>query len=282
MLSGLQYFSVRGSPPPKKDGPYLFMFNHESMFDVLMLAGGIPYYINAIGWEGVFKIPLFGYMAKRYGAYPITHDNTDKAKQTLKIAEKILLTDKDSMVLSPEERDKEASKSAKILGVKFRENMGFEDGFLVNDKSNQIEIVKKIRHYKPNIVLTCAQIDRHSDHGKASDLIYDSCFVSGLLKLKTSFDAKKQDPWRPQIILNYQQWNDFKPDVIVDISKFIKIKEKAILSFKSQVIKDDDTASTKINSENFLKSINYRAKNFGRLIDTDFAEIGRASCRERV
>ena len=102
MLSGLQYFSVRGAPPPKKDGPYLFMFNHESMFDVLMLAGGIPYYINAIGWEGIFKIPLFGYMAKRYGAYSITHDNTDKAKQTLRVAEKILLTDKDSMVLSPE------------------------------------------------------------------------------------------------------------------------------------------------------------------------------------
>jgi 1-acyl-sn-glycerol-3-phosphate acyltransferase len=102
MLSGLQYFTVRGTAPPKKDGPYLFMFNHESMFDVLMLAGGIPYYINAIGWEGIFKIPLFGYMAKRYGAYPITHDNTDKAKQTLKVAEKILLTDKDSMVLSPE------------------------------------------------------------------------------------------------------------------------------------------------------------------------------------
>ena len=78
------------------------MFNHESMFDVLMLAGGIPYYINAIGWEGVFKIPLFGFMAKRYGAYAITHDNTDKAKATLKAAEKILLQDKDSMVLSPE------------------------------------------------------------------------------------------------------------------------------------------------------------------------------------
>ena len=66
------------------------MFNHESMFDVLMLAGGIPYYINAIGWEGVFKIPLFGFFAKRYGAYAITHDSTDKAKQTLKLAERIL------------------------------------------------------------------------------------------------------------------------------------------------------------------------------------------------
>ena len=104
MLSGLQWFSVKGKVPPKKDGPYLFMFNHESMFDVLMLAGGIPYYINAIGWEGVFKIPLFGFMAKRYGAYAITHDNTDKAKATLKAAEKILLQDKDSMVLSPEGR----------------------------------------------------------------------------------------------------------------------------------------------------------------------------------
>ena len=102
MLSGLQWFSVKGKVPPKKDGPYLFMFNHESMFDVLMLAGAIPYYINAIGWEGVFKIPLFGFMAKRYGAYAITHDNTDKAKSTLKAAEKILLQDKDSMVLSPE------------------------------------------------------------------------------------------------------------------------------------------------------------------------------------
>ena len=102
MLSGLQWFSVKGKVPPKKDGPYLFMFNHESMFDVLMLAGAIPYYINAIGWEGVFKIPLFGFMAKRYGAYAITHDNTDKAKATLKAAEKILLEDKNSMVLSPE------------------------------------------------------------------------------------------------------------------------------------------------------------------------------------
>tara|TARA_B110000014_G_C20002970_1_gene519811 strand:- start:640 stop:1023 length:384 start_codon:yes stop_codon:yes gene_type:complete len=41
-------------------------------------------------------------MAKRYGAYSITHDNTDKAKATLKAAEKILLIDKTSMVLSPE------------------------------------------------------------------------------------------------------------------------------------------------------------------------------------
>ena len=40
--------------------------------------------------------------AKRYGAYAVTHDNTDKAIKTLKAAEKILITDGDSMILSPE------------------------------------------------------------------------------------------------------------------------------------------------------------------------------------
>ena len=36
------------------------MFNHESMFDIFMLGGAIPYYVNAIGWDGLQKWPLFG------------------------------------------------------------------------------------------------------------------------------------------------------------------------------------------------------------------------------
>ena len=102
MLVSFQRFSIKGQVPKKENGPYIFMFNHESMFDVFMLGGSIPYYVNAIGWEGVFKWPLFGYFAKRYGAYAVTHDNTDKAIKTLKAAEKILVTDGDSMILSPE------------------------------------------------------------------------------------------------------------------------------------------------------------------------------------
>ena len=66
MLVSFQQFSVKGQAPKKENGPYIFMFNHESMFDVFMLGGSIPYYINAIGWEGVFKWPLFGFFAKRY------------------------------------------------------------------------------------------------------------------------------------------------------------------------------------------------------------------------
>ena len=97
-------------------------------------------------------------------------------------------------------------------------------------------------------------------------------FLSGLSKLDTSYEGESQKTWRPKINLNYQQWNDFKPDIIVDISSFIEIKKEAILAFKSQVLKDSATKSTKINSDNFIESIKYRAKNYGRLIDREYAE----------
>ena len=76
MLISFQWYSVKGKAPKKDKGPYIFMFNHESMFDIFMLGGAIPYYVNAIGWDGLQKWPLFGMFIKRYGFYPITHDNT--------------------------------------------------------------------------------------------------------------------------------------------------------------------------------------------------------------
>ena len=102
LLASWQYHTIHGKVPPKSEGPYIFMFNHESMFDAFMLGASIPYYVNAIGWEGIFKWPLWGFFAKRYGAYQITHDDTNKARETLKAAEKILLIDKTSMLYSPE------------------------------------------------------------------------------------------------------------------------------------------------------------------------------------
>ena len=173
---------------------------------------------------------------------------------------------------SPEIRDKEATLASEIIGAKFRLNLGFADGFIFNNKENQIEVIKLIRHFRPEIILSPTQIDRHSDHGKASDIIYEAAFLSGLIKLKTKYQNKVQEPWRPKINLNYQQWYDFKPDVLIDISDFIETKKEAILAFKSQVLRDSKSKSTKINSENFIESIKYRAMNYGRLIEKEYAE----------
>ncbi len=73
-------------------------------------------------------------------------------------------------------REKEATNAAKILGVKFRDNLEFSDGFLVNNAASQLEIIKIIRKYKPEIVLCNAIDDRHIDHGKGSKLVSDAVF----------------------------------------------------------------------------------------------------------
>ena len=65
-------------------------------------------------------------------------------------------------------RHEEATKAAEILGVCFRENLDFADGFFVNDKTHQLRIIEMIRKYQPEIVLCNAIDDRHIDHSKGS------------------------------------------------------------------------------------------------------------------
>src|SRR4051812_17256851 len=47
----------------------------------------------------------------------------------------------------------EASAAAKILGVSVRDNLKMADGLFKNDDKHQMEIIKKIREYQPEIIL---------------------------------------------------------------------------------------------------------------------------------
>lgn len=172
-----------------------------------------------------------------------------------------------------ETRKTEATDAAKILGVEVRENLKFADGFFVNDKSHQLEIIKMIRKYQPEIVLCNTIDDRHIDHGKGSKLVSDACFLSGLIKIETSIDAISQDKWRPKVIYHYIQWKDIVPDFVVDVTGFIDKKMDAVKAYKTQFYNPDNKEpETPITSKNFIDSIVYRASNFGRLIGTEYAE----------
>ncbi|MFD1064331.1 bacillithiol biosynthesis deacetylase BshB1 [Winogradskyella litorisediminis] len=170
-------------------------------------------------------------------------------------------------------RDKEASDAAKILGISVRENLSFADGFFVNDRAHQLQIIKILRKYQPEIVLCNAIDDRHIDHGRGSKLVSDACFLSGLIKIETTLDNKKQEKWRPSVVYHYIQWKDIVPDFVVDVSGFMDKKMNSVKAYKTQFY-DPKTnePETPITSKNFIDSITYRASNLGRLIGTDYAE----------
>jgi bacillithiol biosynthesis deacetylase BshB1 len=172
-----------------------------------------------------------------------------------------------------ETRDQEANVAAKILGVNVRENLAFADGFFINDKQHQLEVIKMIRKYQPEIVLCNAIDDRHIDHGKGSKLVSDASFLSGLLKIETELDGKVQKQWRPKQIYHYIQWKHIEPEVTVDVSEFIDIKMESVLAYKTQFYDPDSKEpQTPISSKNFTDSIKYRARDLGRLIGVEYAE----------
>lgn len=174
---------------------------------------------------------------------------------------------------SAEIRDQEAADAAKILGVSVRENLNMRDGFFVNDEKHQLEIIKMIRKYQPEIVLCNAIEDRHIDHGKGSKLVSDACFLSGLLKIETVLDGEIQKPWRPKLVYHYIQWKNIEPDFVVDITGFTDKKIESILAYRSQFYDPNSKEpESPISSKNFLESLNYRSRDLGRLTGVEHAE----------
>lgn len=174
---------------------------------------------------------------------------------------------------SAEIRDKEAADAAKILGISARENLAFRDGFFVNDETHQLEVIKMIRKYQPEIVLCNAIDDRHIDHAKGSKLVSDACFLSGLRRIETHLNGQLQQAWRPKIVYHYIQWKDIEPDFVVDVSEFMEIKEQAVMAYSSQFYDPNSTEPVSpIATKNFTESINYRAKDLGRIVFVDYAE----------
>lgn len=171
-------------------------------------------------------------------------------------------------------RDKEAALAAELLGVKFRKNLGFRDGFFVNNEPHQLEIIKLIREHQPELVLCNAIDDRHIDHAKGSQLVSDACFLSGLAKIETNNSAgEAQVAWRPARVYHYIQWKEITPDIVFDISGFLDKKIEAINAYASQFYDEkSDEPATPISSKNFLDSVRYRAQNLGRLAGVDAAE----------
>ncbi len=173
-----------------------------------------------------------------------------------------------------ETRDAEAEDAKKILGASFRINMGFADGFFVNDKEHQLKLIKKIRKFKPDVVLCNAFDDRHIDHPKGSNLTSDACFLSGLQKVITKDDLGNiQKPWRPSKVYHYIQWKNSEPDFVVDVTGYMDKKLDAVFAYKTQFHQQDSKEPvTPISSTNFKDSISYRAQDLGRLIGTEHAE----------
>ena len=165
-------------------------------------------------------------------------------------------------------RDAETEEATNIMGVVIRENMNFKDGFFKDDQQHKIALIKKIRQFRPKIVLTNAISDRHPDHARSAQMTIDACFLAGLKKIDTG-----QELWRPEAIYHYIQFNTLMADIVIDISNQMSLKIKAVKAYKTQFYNpNSDELDTIISSKGFLESVSYRARDLGRQSGCEYAE----------
>ncbi|MDB5202870.1 MAG: Bacillithiol biosynthesis deacetylase BshB1 [Ferruginibacter sp.] len=170
-------------------------------------------------------------------------------------------------------REEEAADAAKILGVDARENLGLADGFFKNDEAHQRKVIEAIRKYKPEVIFCNAPEDRHPDHGRSAALVSDAAFLSGLMKIETMANGVNQEAWRPKYVLNYVQDRFLQPDFVMDISSVFEQKLEAIKAYRTQFHSPGiDGPQTYISTPDFLESIIYRSKMFGKMIGVKYAE----------
>lgn len=176
-------------------------------------------------------------------------------------------------------RRQEAQNAAAIMKIDIRDNLSMADGFFKNDKEHQLKVITALRKYQPEIVLCTAPEDRHPDHGRTADLITEAAFLSGLQKIITHSNEgdrsenNLQKEWKPKYVFNYIQDRYLQPDFVIDITEGFDKKMEAIKAYKTQFYNpESNETQTYLSSPDFLDSIVYRAKMFGKMIGVKYAE----------
>jgi bacillithiol biosynthesis deacetylase BshB1 len=172
-----------------------------------------------------------------------------------------------------ETRYTEAKFASEIMGISARVNLKMQDGIFEINEENKRLIIEQIRRFRPKIVLANAISDRHPDHGRASQLVSEACFLAGLHKVETTFEAEQQEAYRPDVVYHYIQDYHIKPDFVVDVSEFVERKIAAIKAYKTQFHDPNSTEpQTPISGEDFFEFIKSRMKEFGRPAGAKYAE----------
>jgi N-acetylglucosamine malate deacetylase 1 len=170
---------------------------------------------------------------------------------------------------TPQLRAEEAAKSARLMGVAIRENLGLPDGGIENTPTTRARVAVVIRRLKPKIVMTHSLHGRHPDHPIVAQLVRDACFVAGLKKVAPEYGVHR--PLKVLHALSFREDND-KPTFVVDITAAFEKKLEAIGCYASQFGDAVQAGEVYPNGEPLPDLIRHHAAHYGSLIRCRYGE----------
>ncbi|MFB5661697.1 bacillithiol biosynthesis deacetylase BshB1 [Alteribacillus sp. HJP-4] len=165
------------------------------------------------------------------------------------------------------DRQEEAEKAGKVLGITSRFQLSFTDRGINVESEAYHDVVSLIRSLKPDAVFSPQKEDRHPDHGDCGELIKQAVFDAGLRNFSSSTAAAHKVNAHYQYIINGM----VLPDFFVRISKWQQTKEKSLLCYESQFLNKSGGVSTPL-TEGYVEAVRARDRFFGKQAGADYAE----------
>jgi N-acetylglucosamine malate deacetylase 1 len=174
-----------------------------------------------------------------------------------------------------EDRAREASDAAAILGSQWRRALDLPDGRVENTWENRLKVAAVIRETRPRVLILPYWKGRHPDHYTASILGYEACFLAGLAKLaigSASSQSQPLAPHRPFKIIYATLYYDVRPTFVVDITEQFEAKFASILAYKSQFSNQDAGKDLFPAHEEIRARVDAMARFYGMLGGVTHAE----------
>jgi LmbE family N-acetylglucosaminyl deacetylase len=137
-------------------------------------------------------------------------------------------------------RHEEQIAAAKVIGVDTVHFLDTADGYLVPDLNLRREIVRVIRKFKPDILVTCDPQTlfatygiNHPDHRAAGQVVMDAVFPAA--GSPVFFPELLTEGYAPHMPKEVWCSLTMQPNVKVDVTESWQTKLDAILKHKSQI-----------------------------------------------
>jgi 1-acyl-sn-glycerol-3-phosphate acyltransferase len=101
LAAGLVRVEVRYAPELEPGRSYVFLANHQSLFDIPVLIATAPGQLRMVAKRGLFQIPVFGWALRAGGFVPVDRGDRSSARETFASASARLRAGV-SMLLFPE------------------------------------------------------------------------------------------------------------------------------------------------------------------------------------
>jgi LmbE family N-acetylglucosaminyl deacetylase len=127
----------------------------------------------------------------------------------------------------------ETQEVARRLGVSY-DVLDNHDGELLPTLEIRLQIIRKIREWKADVVIAPRSNDYHPDHRYTGVLVQDAAFMVGVPNVAPDVEPLRKNPVFLYFQDNFKKPNPFQPDISVDITPVIEKKLAGLDAHQSQ------------------------------------------------